>query len=434
MNLNAWLELLEKRHPQAIDMGLDRCGAVYRQLGSPRPAKTVFTVAGTNGKGSTVAYIAAISAALGQKCGTFTSPHIFSFNERISIMGDMVSDECLLRAFEKVEAARGEISLTYFEFTTLAAFLVLNESDLDCAVLEVGLGGRLDAVNLIDTDCAVITPVGMDHQEFLGSDLASIATEKAGIIRARKPLICTQEEPPDVIFEMAKSLQAPVYIRGSHFHLRRHGESVGTSQLSFSIAGECVTVPQPRMGGIHQSDNLAAALAAVFVMNPACSPQSEKISTAIRECKVPGRLQKVCSDPEILLDVGHNELAAQAIAAFFNDRGKAGFNCVLAMLSDKSVEAVARAFGSLCKHWLCATSTGSRGQSGELIAGRIRDVESSARISSFESVEDAMTAAVSKSGADETILVFGSFTTVSSAARWLHNRIQQDDHDAARIT
>ncbi len=153
-------------------------------MGSPRPAKKVFTVAGTNGKGSTVAYLAAMSGSLGQSYGAFTSPHIFRFNERISIMGEPVSDDCLVQAFEQVEAARDGVSLTYFEFTTLAGLLILNQAELDCAVLEVGLGGRLDTVNLVDTDCAVITPIGLDHQEYLGPDLNSIATEKAGIIRA----------------------------------------------------------------------------------------------------------------------------------------------------------------------------------------------------------------------------------------------------------
>lgn len=177
MNLDAWLALLEKRHPRTIDLGLDRCGAVYGRLGSPRPAGQVFTVAGTNGKGSTVAYLASMCSAMGQRYATYTSPHIIRFNERISVMGKPVSDACLVTAFEQVESARESESLTYFEFTTLAGLLILHQSSLDTAILEVGLGGRLDTVNLVDADCVVITPIGLDHQDFLGPDLDSIATD-----------------------------------------------------------------------------------------------------------------------------------------------------------------------------------------------------------------------------------------------------------------
>jgi dihydrofolate synthase/folylpolyglutamate synthase len=433
MKLEAWLALLEKRHPQTIDLGLERCGTVYRQMDSPRPAKQVFTVAGTNGKGSTVAYIAAMSGVLGQRCGTFTSPHIFRFNERINIMGEAVSDACLVNAFEQVEAARGEISLTYFEFTTLAGFLILHDSDLDCAVLEVGLGGRLDAVNLVDTDCAVITPIGLDHQEYLGPDLASIAKEKAGIIRTGVPVVCTQARPPAEILQAAEDLQAHVFKRGAQFDLSEHsGSSAGA--LLFSLGDELMPVSKPLMGGAHQSDNLAAALAAFVLKNPGCMKQADKISTAIQNCRVPGRLQKVHSAPEILLDVGHNELAANAVAAFLRKHKKTKVCCVLAMLADKSAEAVALALGNVCERWMCATSPGARGQAGSRLAQRVKTVLPLVKVDSFESVEDAMNAAVSSSGENETILVFGSFTTVSSAASWLQNSMRHEGHDTARIT
>ena len=177
-----WLELLESRHPLAIDLGLDRVAAVWERMDRPQPAARLFMVAGTNGKGSTVSYIAAMLMALGYRCGSYTSPHLFRFNERVRIQGGMASDQDLISAFEQVEAARGGISLSYFEFGTLAAFSLMARARLDFAVLEVGLGGRLDAVNILDADCAVITPVGLDHQEYLGHDLESIAYEKAGII------------------------------------------------------------------------------------------------------------------------------------------------------------------------------------------------------------------------------------------------------------
>ena len=432
MNLEAWLVLLEQRHPQAIELGLERCGAVYSRLGSPRPAKQVFTVAGTNGKGSTVAYLAAMSGSLGQSYGTYTSPHIFRFNERISIMGAPVSDDTLVRAFEEVEAARGDISLTYFEFTTLAGLLIMQQAALDCAVLEVGLGGRLDTVNLVDADCVIITPVGLDHQEFLGPDLASIAAEKAGIIRPGIPVVCTQVNPPAPILQTAEDLRAPVYRRGTDFDLADHC-APGARPLEFSLGGKLLSVPRPSMAGKHQSDNLAAALAALILLNPGCMAKTDEISAAIIDCKVPGRLQSVFSSPEILLDVGHNELAAEAVAIYLADNNRSNTSCVLAMLADKSVEAVALALGNVCKRWWCAGSTGERGQSGEILARRVKSVLPGARVRSFESLHETMQEAVSSAGADETILVFGSFTTVSRVAGWLKNSMQHDSHDAAKL-
>jgi len=432
MNLEAWLFLLEKRHPQAIDMGLERCGLVYRQLGSPRPAKQVFTVAGTNGKGSTVAFLSAMSGALGHRYGTFTSPHIFRFNERISILGESVSDDCLIRAFEQVEAARGDTSLTYFEFTTLAGFLILHQAGLDCAVLEVGLGGRLDTVNLVDTDCAIITAIGLDHQEYLGPDLSSIAAEKAGIFRPGKPVVCAEANPPAPILEIAASLQAPLYKRDTDFELSSDSEP-DLQSLQFSMDDLCLPVPRPSMGGKHQFDNLAAALAALVLLNPGCEASIGEISAAIQNCKVPGRLQRVLFSPEVILDVGHNELAAEAVAAYFKEKSCSAVTCVLAMLADKSAEAVALTLGQVCGRWLCADSFGERGQTGQILARRIKTELPSAEVCSFKSLDEAMQEAFSSTEADKTILVFGSFTTVSAAANWLQNSMQHDSHDAAKI-
>lgn len=433
MNLDAWLALLEQRHPQAIELGLERCGSVYHQLGSPRPAEQVFIVGGTNGKGSTVAYLAAMCGSLGQRYGTYTSPHIFHFNERISIMGEPVSDASLIRAFEQVEAARGSVSLTYFEFTTLAGLLILQRSALDCAILEVGLGGRLDTVNLVDADCAVITPIGLDHQDFLGPDLGSIATEKAGIIRRGAAVVCTETGPPAPILQAAANLQAPVYRRGKDYDLVPLAET-GDDMLQFSLADQSMQVPRPSMGGRHQADNLAAALAALALLNPDCFDKADAIATAIRGCSLPGRLQRVFSSPEILLDVGHNEMAAEAVAAYLEENKRSNTTCVLAMLADKPVEAVAHALDHVCRRWLCADSPGDRGQSGESLAQRVRKALPDADVGFFGPLDKAMREAVASVDRDETILVFGSFTTVSAAAAWLQNHMQRDRHDAAKIT
>ncbi|GMR15161.1 MAG: bifunctional tetrahydrofolate synthase/dihydrofolate synthase [Gammaproteobacteria bacterium] len=424
--LEAWLALLERRHPRTIDLGLERCGTVYRQLGSPRPAKQVITVAGTNGKGSTVAYLAAMSGGLGQRYGSYTSPHIVHFNERISIMGEPVSEQRLVGAFEQVEAVRDGVSLTYFEFTTLAALLILQQSELDCAVLEVGLGGRLDTVNLVDTDCAVITPIGLDHQGFLGKDLTSIAHEKAGILRAGIPVVCAETQPPEPILQAAADLQAPLYRRLIEFDLAYgNGE-----QLKFSLGEQAFAVRPPPMGGRHQLDNLAAALAAIVLLNPNCADKPDAVTAAICNCKLPGRLQQVASSPAIILDVGHNELAANAVAAYFGDEHQAEVICVLAMLADKPAEAVALALGQVCSRWLCADTGGERGQTGELLARRVKDTLPAVQVGSVGSLDAAMDEALSLAAEVDTILVFGSFSGVSDALAWCR---QHGRHDAAKI-
>jgi dihydrofolate synthase/folylpolyglutamate synthase len=285
----------------------------------------------------------------------------------------------------------------------------------------------------VDADCAVITPIGLDHQEYLGPDLASIATEKAGVLRRGKPVVCAQASPPAPILDIARSLQAPVYRRGAEFELSDLPGSVGPG-LEFTMGDASLRVPRPGMGGQHQLDNLAAALASVVLMQPECLLKADEMAAAIRTCRVPGRLQKVNSTPEILLDVGHNELAAAAIAAHIRNRNRPVTICVVAMLADKSAEAVALAMEGVFQHWLCAGSPGPRGQSGEQLARRIKSILPQARVSEFKSVEQAMQSALSLAGNDASILVFGSFTTVLAAAEWIKDSMQRNGLDAAKLT
>lgn len=412
--LQDWLALLEKRHTKSIDLGLQRCGEVFYRLGSPRPARTVFTVAGTNGKGSTVAYLGALAAATGQRFGSYTSPHILEFNERISVMGEPVRDDRLLRAFEQVENARDQVSLSYFEFTTLAGFIILNEAKLDSAILEVGLGGRLDTVNLIATDCAVITPIGLDHQDYLGADVESIAAEKAGIIRSGKPVVCSQAEPPEAILHKAAELLAPVYRRDHDFQI--HSDDPST--LQFSMQGRQMQLSSPPLAGQHQQDNLAAALAAFALLNPDCFDHAEAVSSAIKACRLPGRMQLVAHAPDIYVDVGHNPLAAQAVATLFKDKSVKDVVCVLAMLADKDAESVALALNEVCNRWICTRTEGERGQSGDALAQRLRVVLPGSQVTSSEGMDTAMQAALSAAGERGTILVFGSFTTAAAFMLW----------------
>lgn len=428
-NLQAWLALLEQRHPRAIDLGLERCGRVYHQLGSPRPATQVITVAGTNGKGSTVAYLAAMSGALGLRYGTYTSPHILHFNERISIMGEAVSDQRLVSAFEQVEAAHDDVSLTYFEFTTLAALVLLQQAELDCAVLEVGLGGRLDTVNLVDADCVVITPIGLDHQDFLGPDINSIATEKAGVIRAGIPVVCSQVNPPGPITELADRLAAKVYRRGHEFDFEPVPELAADSagmpgQRVFSLGDQAMTLPPPPLQGEHQADNLAAAIAALVLLNPTAMAAAPELAEAIRQVQVPGRLQQIHHSPTVLVDVGHNTLAAEAVAEYLHLKNQTNVICVLAMLADKPAGSVALALDGVCGHWLCVDSPGPRGQSGALLADRVRAVLPVAQVSSFKLMDAAIENALSLAGKAGTILVFGSFSSAAKTFTWLQNRLK----------
>ena len=432
MKLETWLALLEKRHPQAIELGLERCGEVYRALGEPRPARQVFTVAGTNGKGSTVAFIAALCGAAGLRHGTYTSPHIFRFNERVSIMGEAVTDADLVQAFEQVEAARGSVSLTYFEFTTLAALLLLQRADLDCAVLEVGLGGRLDTVNLVDADCTVITPIGLDHQDYLGSDIDSIAAEKAGIIRLGVPLVCTETEPPAPVTDTAKRLQAPVLLRGRDYGLVEQG-----GHLRFKQDGIGVELPRPAMPGRYQLDNLAAALCAFFALFPDAIENPGPLAAAIPEVSVPGRLQRAVDAPKVLLDVGHNTLAAEAVAEWLGREREKGaissVTCVLAMLVDKPAEGVACALQPFCDRWICAGLPGARGQSGEALAGRVNAALGEGDVQAEDTVEAALQHAIAMAGVSDCVLVFGSFVTIEAASAWIGKHMQRGTHDTAKI-
>ncbi len=377
-----------------------------------------------------MAYIAALSKGLGQRWATYTSPHILHFNERITIMGEPVSTASLVEAFEQVEQARSGVSLTYFEFTTLAALLIMSQSDLDCAVLEVGLGGRLDAVNLVDTDCAVITPIGLDHQDFLGSDLASIAHEKAGIIRADAPVVCTEEHPPVAVLNRASALGARAYLRGTDFDLNT---IAGSSSMHFEMGGQTFRVPLPPMGGEHQFDNLAAALAATLLLNPEDRLDTGDMDQSIRHCSLPGRLQLLGSDPCVLLDVGHNELAADSVAKYLAGNNQSSVSCVLAMLADKPAERVAQSLSRVCTSWWCADTPGERGQSGEILASRIRAVLPSAQVENSGPLAGALEMAIASSGVNDVVLVFGSFAAVSQATSWLGNSMQRPPLDAARI-
>lgn len=410
--LSEWLKLLETRHPLTIDLGLERTRFVWERLGRPRPARRLVTIAGTNGKGSTTAYIASMLQALGYRCGTYTSPHFHRYNERVAIRNVPVSDQQLVDAFAEVDRARDSVSLTYFEFGTLAAFLLLARAQLDFAVLEVGLGGRLDAVNILDTDCAVVTTIGLDHQEYLGPDRESIGREKAGIIRGGKPVICGETDPPESLLRATTDAGALLYRIGLDYGVRP-GNSVwwmGTREF---------TLPAPPMPGPHQVNNMATALAAVSTLLPDALDTPDLLRQGLSAVCVPGRLQHWDAGASVWVDVGHNPHAAVAVAETFRSLNLRVRCCVLGMLRDKDAAAVAAALEGLVQEWHCAGLGGERGRSGADLAAEISRVVDGDRVRAFEDVAAALSAALAAAGPDDSILVFGSFLTAGQAAVFL---------------
>ena len=444
LSLNDWLSLLESRHPRTIDLGLERCREVWERMSVPRPARRIFLVAGTNGKGSTVAYLDGMLRSLDYSCGSYTSPHLLRYNERVRINGADVSDRQLVEAFERVEASRRDISLTYFEFGTLAAFSILQNANLDFAVLEVGLGGRLDTVNILDADCAVITNVGLDHQEYLGDNRESIGREKAGIIRRNTPLVCGEADPPESVMSTASHLQAPVTRLSHEFEIGLSGK-----EIHFTKGAADFLLPGPRMTGQHQLSNLATAVAALLELVPDASRHIRRLSAGITAVSLPGRLQRISDQPRVYVDVGHNPLAARAVLDVLgNSPGRspdAQCHCVIGMLADKDAAGVAKILDSLVSVWYCAGLDGERGQSGEELARRIRAGVANAAVISCADVGMALDAALEAVGkgcpSSDCVLVFGSFLTAAQAiGRWRQDVrsnfgevLSQTELDADRI-
>lgn len=417
-NLPDWLELLESRHPKAIDLGLQRCSKVWQRMGKPVPAKKIFVVAGTNGKGSTVSTLCALLENLGFRHGSYTSPHIECYNERVRLAGEPVSDETLLEAFARIEKVRDGLSLSYFEFSTLAAIDILARAGLEYAVMEVGLGGRLDAVNILDADCAVITPIGLDHQEYLGDNLYSIGREKAGIIRAGRPVICGDSNPPASIPETADEKGASLKQLGRDFTVtEREGHAC------YRMNDLEMDVPLPVLAGHHQLGNMATALAALFELVPEAVSSPEALERGLLSVSLHGRFERVRQNPAVWLDVGHNPLAAKVVAQAVRDameaEGIQHCRCVLGMLADKDASSVVTALQPVISGWYCAGLGSERGQSGRELAGKIEETAGDRELSVFEWVGDALEAALLASSKDDAVLVFGSFLTVTDAIRHL---------------
>jgi len=412
-----WLALQQGVHARSIDLGLERVRQVAQRLDLLQPAHATIIVGGTNGKGSTVAHIEALAAAAGLRCGVFTSPHLLRYNERFRIGGRMASDEELVAALNAVEDARlatdPVVALTQFEFGTLAALWLFARAAPDAAILEVGLGGRLDAVNIVDADVAVVTTVDLDHQDYLGPTRESIGREKAGIFRSGRPAVCGDPAPPATLVEHAQAVGARLLVLG-----RDYGYRAEAGQWRYhGPGGPRYGLPHPALRGAYQLANAATALAALGLLAARLPLPAAAVRDGLLGVELAGRFQVLPGRPTIVLDVGHNPQAARSLAAAL---GTMAFHprtiAVFGMLADKDIAAVAAAIKGRIDRWHIAPLPGPRGASvaalrtALLAAGVAADT-----VVAFDDVAAALEAAKARADEADRIVVFGSFLTVAAA-------------------
>lgn len=444
--LTDWLAYLETLHHTAIDMGLDRIRLVAAKLSLQMPFVKI-TVGGTNGKGSVCAMLEAILLAAGYKTGVYTSPHLIDFNERIRLNGVMATDQQIIQQFAQIEQVRGAVSLSYFEYTTLAALMLFQQQGIDVAILEVGLGGRLDAVNLVDTDCAIITSVDIDHTDYLGDTREKIGFEKAHIFRSGKPAICADPVPPQSLIDYAKEIDADLWRFGTDFNYsgdRQQWAFGGRQQRRSSLA-------YPALRGANQLLNASAALAAIEALRLKLMVPQQAVRVGLAHVSLPGRLQILPGLPTIVLDVAHNQHAAAALGQNLDNMTNYPVtHAVVGMFADKDIISVISRLSTRVDRWYCAGLTGPRGMSGQQLAEivqqtldqrippqqapetnslpdpgastttrpsvrpvpKTRTPQSKVIVSSFNDPVLAFTEARKQASDNDRILVFGSFATV----------------------
>jgi dihydrofolate synthase / folylpolyglutamate synthase len=405
-SLEDWLRYIEQQHPKAIALGLERVSRVLQQLKIELPFP-VITVGGTNGKGSTCAMLEAILRCGGYRTGLYTSPHLLRYNERVRIAGAEAADAALAESFAEVERARGQVPLTYFEFGTLAAFCLLSKEKLDAAVLEVGLGGRLDAVNAVDPDCAVLTSVGIDHVDYLGPTREQIGREKAGIFRAGRPAVVAEPDPPEPVLSAA----------GNKLFLGKDfGFLAEAGQWSYwGPRGKRSGLAWPALRGKIQLRNAAAALCALDSLDLPIAMQDVRLGLA--QVELPGRFQLLPGRPQVILDVAHNAQAARTLAGNLAESGFAAETiAVCGMLRDKDIGAVLRELAPRTTRWHVATLNTARGATAAQIASHIHG-----NVHEYDSPASAFRAARAIANDGDKIVVFGSFFTVADVMAWLKN-------------
>lgn len=416
-NLTDWLALLEQRHPKAIDMGLERTTQVKNQL-DIRFDCPVITVAGTNGKGSTCAMLESILMRAGYRVGLYIKPHFLHFNERARLSGEPASDAMLIGAFEAVEAARGDISLTYFEFTTLAIMKLLADAGLDVVILEVGLGGRLDAVNVIDADVSIVTSIDIDHTDYLGSTREAIGFEKAGVYRAGKAAICGDPVPPQSLIKHAESIGADLWLMGRDFNYmgdKQQWSYGGRAQRRNSLA-------YPSLRGANQLLNASAALAALEALRDRLPVGAQEVRTGLATVELPGRFQVLPGQPLVILDVAHNPHAAAALAQNLDNMGFHPYTfAIFGSMLDKDIEGVIGHLKGKIDHWCVTDLPLPRAATAQQLKDKLLESgvepeykpDAACTIETFETPAAAFANAQSRAGENDRIVVFGSFLTVA---------------------
>jgi len=429
LTLEAWLQNIAQQHPKQIDLGLDRIASVVDRLGWPKTPEgvslgcPVIVVGGTNGKGSTCAFLTSILHAAGYRVACYTSPHLVSFNERLTFNLLPADDDQWLAGLQAIEASRGETSLTYFEVVTLAAFQLIRDQAPDVAILEVGLGGRLDAVNIVASDAAVLTSIDLDHQAYLGHTREEIGWEKAHIARPHRPLICADPVVPETVLRVAADIGADLWRLGQDFNFQ------GDRQ-QWSWAGRGVrrhAMAYPSLRGANQLLNASAAIAALTALRHQLPVNQGAIRQGLLTAELPGRFQVLPGQPQVVLDVAHNPHAAGVLAANLDQMGFFPETyAVFGMLADKDAAAVIRQLGERMDHW-CLTSltgpdAGARGQTAAALGQTLKSVLPDADQQCFDSPEAAYAAAVAAANPNDRIVVFGSFLTVAQVIKMRHVR------------
>jgi len=410
-DINQWLDILQTIHPQEIELGLQRVGEVADVLALRQCSVPVITVAGTNGKGSCVALLEAIYQAAGYRVAAYTSPHLWTFNERVRIHGKVASDAALCHAFAAVEAARRQVSLTYFEFTTLAALWLFKQADIDVIVLEVGLGGRLDAVNVVESDVALISSIDLDHQSWLGESREAIGYEKAGIFRAEKPAVCGDPKPPATIADTANKIAAPLYQRDDAF--------------SFSVQNDT----WHWQSGRTQYDNLpipqlliqhaASVIMCVELLQSRLAVSVDSVKQGLAAAWLPGRLQWFDQPCPILVDVAHNPAAMTLLAKRIQQSNREGrVIAVIAMLADKAIAESVAPLTPLVDEWHVADLAVPRGASGQVIGEKLT-AQGIKKWYNHRSVTTALAQAITDCKMQDCIVVCGSFYTAAQALTFL---------------
>jgi dihydrofolate synthase / folylpolyglutamate synthase len=413
VNLQDWLAHCERLHPKTIDMTLERTLAVRDRLGLHFDCP-VITVAGTNGKGSTCAMLESILLAAGYRVGLYIKPHLVHFEERCRVGGQSVAQGVLLPHFEAVEAARGDTTLTYFEFTTLVIMRHLSQQPLDVVILEVGLGGRLDAVNAIDTDCAIVTSIDLDHTEYLGPDRESIGHEKSHIMRKGKPAIVSDPMPPASIAAYGNAIGADLWLVGRDFH---HGGD--RQQWSWAGRGKRLSgLAYPSLRGANQLVNAAGVIAALEALRERLPVSVQAIRQGLATVELPGRFQIVPGQPALVLDVAHNPHSVAALAANLDAMGFfPRTHAVFGAMHDKDLEGVVRRLAPIALDWYCTDLPVSRAASAETLSKIVLHVQPRATVSTHASPSHALSSALERADPADRILVFGSFHTVGGVLK-----------------